>query len=313
MSIFNNINLEKLKAGLAKTRNSFVQKISETLTGKAKLDEEVFNEVEEILITSDIGSDLSLRIIEELKRKLVLEKERNETVIRKVLKEVLLSTLNSNNSLKEFNPALQRGKPFIIMVVGVNGVGKTTTVGKIANNFAHMGKSVLIGAADTFRAAANEQLEVWAKRAKVEIFQKSSGSDPSAVAYETIKKALEENYDVVLIDTAGRLHTKQNLMDELGKINRVIKKLVSGGPDETFLVVDGSTGQNAIQQAKLFSKVVDLSGIIVTKLDGTAKGGVVIRLVDELKTSIPFIGVGEGIDDLQVFNKDVFVTTLVDG
>ena len=311
MSIFKNINLEKLSSGLSKTRSAIFNKISETITGKVKLDEEVFAELEEILITSDMGVDIALNIIEEVKKKLVSESQRNEKSIRKVLKESLVEVLENSSARIEFEPDFKKHKPFVILVVGINGAGKTTTVGKLAHNFRLSGQNVIIGAADTFRAAANEQLEVWAKRAEVRVVQKEIGTDPSSVVYETIKKAIDEKIDVVLIDTAGRLHTKVNLMEELSKINRVIKKLLDYAPNETFLVLDGSTGQNAIQQAKSFSKSVNITGLIITKLDGTAKGGIVFRIAKELQLMIPYIGVGEGINDLQNFNSKLFVNSLV--
>jgi len=312
MGIFKNINIDKLTSGLSKTRSAIFNRISEAITGKVKLDEEVFSELEEILITSDIGVDLSLNIIEEVKKKLVTESQRNEETIHKVMKSSLIEVLNHTTNQADFEPDFERFKPFVILVVGVNGAGKTTTIGKMAHNFYQSGQKVIIGAADTFRVAANEQLEIWAKRANVSILQKEIGSDPSSVVYETVKKAIDEKIDVVLIDTAGRLHTKTNLMEELSKIRRVIKKLLDYAPNETFLVIDGSTGQNAIQQAKSFAKSVELSGLIITKLDGTAKGGIVFQIAKELQLKIPYIGVGEGINDLQNFDSELFVNSLVE-
>lgn len=312
MGIFKNINIDKLTSGLSKTRLAIFNRISEAITGKVKLDEEVFSELEEILITSDIGVDLSLNIIEEVKKKLVTESQRNEETIHKVMKSSLIEVLNHTTNQADFEPDFEKFKPFVILVVGVNGAGKTTTIGKMAHNFYQSGQKVIIGAADTFRAAANEQLEIWAKRANVSILQKEIGSDPSSVVYETVKKAIDEKIDVVLIDTAGRLHTKTNLMEELSKIRRVIKKLLDYAPNETFLVIDGSTGQNAIQQAKSFAKSVELSGLIITKLDGTAKGGIVFQIAKELQLKIPYIGVGEGINDLQNFDCELFVNSLVE-
>jgi len=311
MGLFKNINFEKLTSGLAKTRSAIINRISEAVTGKVKLDEEIFHELEEILITSDMGVELSAEIIEDVKKKLVIESVRNEETIYKVMQKSLTNILTESILSDVYEPEYEKFKPFIILVVGVNGAGKTTTVGKMAHNFNQAGKKVIIGAADTFRAAANEQLEVWAQRAKVSIVQKSGGVDPSSVVYETIKKAIDEKIDIVLIDTAGRLHTKSNLMDELTKIKRVIKKLLDYAPNDIFLVVDGSTGQNAIHQAKAFSKSVGLTGLIITKLDGTAKGGIVFQIAKELKLKIPYIGVGEGIDDLQNFDKSLFVKSLV--
>lgn len=311
MSIFKNINIDKLTSGLSKTRTAILSRISEVITGKVKLDEEMFSEIEEILISSDIGVELSLNIIEEVKKKLVSEPKRNEETNNKVMKNALIEVLHKAINQADFEPDFEKFKPFIILIVGVNGVGKTTTVGKMAHNFYQAGQKVVIGAADTFRAAANEQLEVWAKRANVSIVQKEGGADPSSVVYETIKKAIDEKIDVVLIDTAGRLHTKTNLMEELSKIRRVIKKLLDYAPNETFLVIDGSTGQNAIQQAKSFAKSVELTGLIITKLDGTAKGGIVFQIAKELKLKIPYIGIGEGINELQNFDSELFVNTLV--
>ena len=311
MGLFKNINFEKLTSGLAKTRSAIINRISEAVTGKVKLDDEIFHELEEILITSDMGVELSAEIIEDVKKKLVIESVRNEETIYKVMQKSLTNILTESIVSDVYEPEYEKFKPFVILVVGVNGAGKTTTVGKMAHNFYQAGKKVIIGAADTFRAAANEQLEVWAQRAKVSIVQKSGGADPSSVVYETIKKAIDEKIDVVLIDTAGRLHTKSNLMDELAKIKRVIKKLLDYAPNDIFLVVDGSTGQNAIHQAKAFSKSVGLTGLIITKLDGTAKGGIVFQIAKELKLKIPYIGVGEGIDDLQNFDKSLFVKSLV--
>ncbi|MCK9425866.1 MAG: signal recognition particle-docking protein FtsY [Ignavibacteriaceae bacterium] len=311
MGIFRNINIDKLTTGLSKTRLAIFNRISETITGKVKLDEFVFSELEEILISSDIGIDLSLDIIEVVKKKLVTESKRNEETIHNVMKEALIEVLIHNTVQVDYEPDFENYKPFVILVVGVNGVGKTTTIGKMAHNFYQSGLKVIIGAADTFRAAANEQLEVWAKRANVGIVQKKSGSDPSSVVYEAVKKAIDEKIDVVLIDTAGRLHTKTNLMDELSKIKRVIKKLLDYAPNETFLVIDGSTGQNAIQQAKSFASSVELTGLIITKLDGTAKGGIVFQIAKELHLTIPYIGVGEGINDLQNFDVKLFVNSLI--
>ena len=312
MGIFKNINIDKLKTGLSKTRTALFSRITEAVTGKVKLDEEVFSELEEILITSDIGVDLSLNIIEEVKKKLVTETQRNEGTILKVMKNCLIEVFDKALLSNDFEPDFEKYKPFVILIIGVNGAGKTTTIGKMAHNFFQSGQKVIIGAADTFRAAANEQLEVWAKRAHVSIVQKAIGSDPSSVVYETVKKAIDEKIDVVLIDTAGRLHTKTNLMDELSKIRRVIKKLLDYAPNETFLVIDGSNGQNAIQQAKSFAKSVELTGLIITKLDGTAKGGIVFQIAKEMQLKIPYIGVGEGINDLQNFDKKLFVSSLVE-
>jgi len=311
MGLFKNINIAKLTSGLAKTRSAIFNRITEAVTGRVKLDEEIFHELEEILITSDMGVEVSSEIIEDIKKNLINESVRNEETIYKVLQNSLITVLKNSIEIDDYEPDYEKFKPFVILVVGVNGAGKTTTVGKMAHNFRQAGKKVIIGAADTFRAAANEQLEVWAKRANVSIVQKIGGSDPSSVVYETIKKAIDEKADIVLIDTAGRLHTKSNLMEELSKIKRVMMKLLDYAPNDVFLVVDGSTGQNAIQQAKAFSASVKLTGLIVTKLDGTAKGGILFRIAKELKLKIPYIGVGEGIDDLQNFDSILFVKTLI--
>jgi fused signal recognition particle receptor len=307
MSLFKNFNFNKLKEGLSKTRDKIVNSITETVTGKAVIDELTLDQIEEILLGSDIGFDTSEKIIESVKRNLKSEKDRSGEKIINLIKQELtdvLSVINSNS--KE----LSLKKPYIILIVGVNGVGKTTTIGKLANNYKKIGKKVIVGAADTFRAAANEQLEIWAKRADVDIIQSTKGIDPSSVVFETVKKSIDLNYDVVLIDTAGRLHNKTNLMSELDKIRRVIKKLIPDAPHETLLIVDGNTGQNAILQAEEFSKVTDVTGLVITKLDGTAKGGVVIQIVTKQKIPVRFIGVGEGIDDLQEFDSTSFVEAI---
>lgn len=306
MNLFKNLNFDKLKDGLTKTRNKIVNSITETITGKAVIDENVLERIEEILVSSDIGIDTTLKIIETAREKLKTEKGREEVNLLQMIKEELKDVVSYGIEFE----IDESKKPFIILIIGVNGAGKTTTIGKLANNFRKAGKSVIVGAADTFRAAANEQLEIWAKRADVEIIQKNQGSDPSAVVYEAVSKAIQQNTDVLLIDTAGRLHNKSNLMEELSKIKRVIKKLLPHAPNETFLVIDGNTGQNAITQVEEFSKVTDLTGLIVTKLDGTAKGGVIFQICSKKKIPIRFIGVGESIDDLQNFEPELFVNAL---
>jgi len=308
MSLFDNINFKKLKEGLAKTRTKLINSITETVSGKAVIDNATLDEIEEILISSDIGFDTTEIIIGKARKTLKDEKDRSainvvETV-KKELSEVLKSNYTSNGD------DLNKFKPYIILVVGVNGVGKTTTIGKLAHNFNKAGLKVIVGAADTFRAAANEQLEIWANRAGVEIYQKEKGSDPSSVAFDTVKKAQKENFDIVLIDTAGRLHNKTHLMDELRKIKRVLAKVNPYAPNETLLVLDGTTGQNAVFQAEEFRKVTDITGLIITKLDGTAKGGVVFQISSKLKIPVKYIGVGETIDDLQTFDPDLFVSAL---
>lgn len=307
MSLFKNFSFDKLKNGLSKTRNKIVNSINEAVTGKAVIDDITIDKLEEILLSSDIGFDATEKIIEKVRVSLKSEKDRSQISIINVVKNELVNLLkqkqkNSNDHTK--------CKPFIILIVGVNGAGKTTTIGKLANNYKKIGSKVIVGAADTFRAAANEQLDIWAERAGVDIIQHSKGSDPSSVAFDTVKKALDENYDVVLIDTAGRLHNKSNLMNELNKIKRVISKLVPDAPHQTFLVLDGNTGQNAIVQAEEFSKVTELSGLIITKLDGTAKGGAVFQIIAKQNVPVKFIGVGEGIEDLQEFDSNAFVNAI---
>ena len=306
MSIFKNFNVNKLKEGLSKTREKIFNSISETITGKAVIDDMTIDKIEEILISSDIGFDSVEKIIEDMRKNLKSEKDRTSENILKIVKDELIKTLviqkNPVNDLSK--------KPYVILIVGVNGVGKTTTIGKLANNYKKIGFKVIVGAADTFRAAANEQLEIWAHRAGVEINQSSKGSDPSSVVYDTIKRAIDNQYDVVLIDTAGRLHNKANLMSELDKIRRVIKKLLPDAPHETLLILDGNTGQNALIQANEFSKVADISGLVITKLDGTAKGGVVFQIVAKQNVPVKYIGIGEGIDDLQEFNPEAFVSAI---
>lgn len=311
MQLFKNINFDKLKTGLSKTRDNLLKKINETFTGKAQVDEEVLEKLEEILITSDIGVNMTMSIIENVKVELKEKKERDVNTIYQLVKTHLINALSAPGVFKEYQPDIETKKPFVILIVGVNGVGKTTTIGKLAYNFRKSGLSVIVGAADTFRAAANEQLEIWAKRADVELISKFKGADPSSVAYETIDIAISKKKDVVLIDTAGRLHNKTNLMNELSKIRRVINKQLSHAPDEIWLVLDGNTGQNAIVQANEFSKATELTGIIVTKLDGTAKGGVVLNIVEKLNIPVRYVGVGEGIEDLQSFDPKSYVEALI--
>jgi len=311
MKIFKNLNFDKLKEGLNKTREKIVNKISETFTGKAVLDENFLDNVEEILISSDLGYEMSTKIVEKLKIDMKKESERTSEKMLETLKKSLInSLLVDETSDFEYSPELEKYKPYIILVVGVNGVGKTTTIGKLANNFKKSGLSVIVGAGDTFRAAANEQLSIWADRAGVEVVSSSKGTDPSSVAFETVSKAIKNNADVVLIDTAGRLHNKSNLMFELNKIKKVIAKLLPYAPNETFLVLDGVTGQNALVQAEEFLKASQISGLVITKLDGTAKGGMVFQIINKLKIPVRYIGVGEGIDDLQTFEPKSFVEAI---
>jgi len=309
MGILNNLNFDRLKSGLAKTRNKIVNTINETISGKAVLDDKTLDEIEEILITSDIGFDTAEKIIDNARIRLKSEKDRSNLNIIQTVKDELSSTLKVGHNNKNEN-GIDKFKPYVVLIVGINGAGKTTTIGKLAHNYKKSGLKVIVGAADTFRAAANEQLEIWAERAGVEIIQKTKGSDPSSVAYDAVNTAVKDKYDVVLIDTAGRLHNKSNLMEELNKIKRVIKKLLPHAPNETLLVIDGNTGQNALVQADEFSKVTDISGLVITKLDGTAKGGVVFQICAKQKIPVKYIGVGEGIDDLQNFDPDLFVTAI---
>lgn len=310
MTLFKNLNFEKLKNGLTKTRDKLVTKINEVVSGRAEIDESLLEEIEEILVTSDIGYDVAVKVIDESRKTLKGNSDKSQLNVISSVKNELVKILD-NQPLKSLTQqTFKKYKPYVILIVGVNGVGKTTTIGKLAYNYKQSGLNVVIGAADTFRAAANEQLEVWAKRAGVSIIQKKSGADPSSVAFETVQSAVQSNSDVVIIDTAGRLHTKHNLMEELGKIKRVIKKVLDYAPNETLLVVDGNTGQNAIVQAEEFAKVTELNGLIVTKLDGTAKGGVIFQICSRQNIPVKYIGVGEGIDDLQDFESKLFVDAI---
>ena len=298
---------DKLKSGLDKTRNNFNEKINNVLSSFRKVDEELLEELEEILIMSDIGVNTSTAIISELRERIKKEKIEDSEEVKIALKEEMQSILDKvDNSLK------LETKPSIILVVGVNGVGKTTSIGKIANNLRKEGKKVVLAAADTFRAAAVEQLEIWANRASVEIVKKEEGSDPASVVFDAIKKVKEENADVLVCDTAGRLHNKKYLMDELLKINKVIQKELPEASKEVLLVLDATTGQNAIEQVKAFKETVDITGLVLTKLDGTAKGGVVIGIVNENNIPVKFIGVGEQIDDMQIFNSEDFVSAIIE-
>jgi fused signal recognition particle receptor len=310
MKFFNNINLNRLKDGLSKTRNKLVTKITESFSGKAVIDDNTLNELEEILISSDLSTGLAEKIISNLRINLKNEKDRTVANILELLKNELLKILNTERNNTNPDGFKNKIKPYVILIVGVNGVGKTTTIGKLASNFKKVGNKVIVGAADTFRAAANEQLDIWAQRAGVEIIQKYKGADPSSVAFETVKKAINGNYDIVLIDTAGRLHSKVNLMGELNKINKAISKVLPGAPHDTYLVLDATLGQNAIIQAEEFAKVTTLTGLVITKLDGTAKGGSIFQICDSHKTPVKYIGVGEKLDDLQTFNPQLFVDGL---
>jgi fused signal recognition particle receptor len=310
MKLFNNLNLNRLKEGLSKTRTKLSNSITEAFSGKAVIDDNTLNELEEILISSDLGAELAEQIINNLRVNLKNEKDRTFDNILNVLKKELLEILESSSTSELINETTTNFKPYVVLVIGVNGVGKTTTVGKLANNFKQSGNKVIVGAADTFRAAANEQLDIWAQRAGVELIQQSKGTDPSSVAFETVKKAIDGNYDVVLIDTAGRLQSKVNLMNELNKINKAINKVLPGAPNETYLVLDATVGQNAVLQADEFSKVTNLTGLVITKLDGTAKGGTIFRICHHHKIPVKFVGVGEKINDLQNFNPQAYVDAL---
>lgn len=298
---------DKLKSGLGKTRNNFNEKINNVFSNFRKVDEELLEELEEILIMSDIGVDTSVEIISSLRERIKKEKIQDEEGVKIALKEEMQKILDEvDNSLK-LNTI-----PSVILVVGVNGVGKTTTIGKIANKLRQEGKKVIVAAADTFRAAAVEQLEIWANRANVAIVKKEEGADPASVVYDAIRKAKEANADVLICDTAGRLHNKKYLMDELLKINKVILKELPDSSKETLMVIDSTTGQNAIEQVKAFKETVDLTGLVLTKLDGTAKGGVVIGIVHSNQIPVKFIGVGEKIDDMEIFNSQDFVNAIIE-
>ncbi|MCB0751175.1 MAG: signal recognition particle-docking protein FtsY [Ignavibacteriae bacterium] len=310
MKLFKNLNFDKLKNSLTKTREKIVNSITETVSGKAKIDDEVLEDLEEILITSDIGMETSEKIINATRKSLKSEKDRTEEKIIEIIKNELVKTLEENNTNETEYNKLDKYKPYIILIVGVNGAGKTTTIGKLAHNYKKAGLKVIIGSADTFRAAANEQLEIWANRAGVDLIQREHGADPSAVAFDTLTEAKKTNADIVIIDTAGRLHTKSNLMVELNKIKRVLAKVLDYAPNDTFLVIDGNTGQNGLMQAREFSKSTELTGLIVTKLDGTAKGGIIFQITAEQKIPVRYIGVGESIDDLQTFDEKEFVNAI---
>ncbi|WP_372769795.1 signal recognition particle-docking protein FtsY [Lutibacter sp.] len=312
MSLFNKLfskeKKETLDKGLEKTKTTFFSKLSKAVAGKSKVDDQVLDNLEEVLISSDVGVVTTLKIIERIEARVLKDNYLGTNELNTILREeiaALLAETNAGNETDFTTPSNK--KPYVIMVVGVNGVGKTTTIGKLAAQFTKNGKKVVLGAADTFRAAAIDQLQVWADRVGVPVVRQDMGSDPASVAFDTLKSAVAQNADVVIIDTAGRLHNKINLMNELTKIKRVMEKVVSDAPHEVLLVLDGSTGQNAFEQAKQFTLATEVTSLAVTKLDGTAKGGVVIGISDQFKIPVKYIGVGEGIDDLQVFNKIEFV------
>jgi fused signal recognition particle receptor len=302
---------ESLDKGLEKTKESVFHKLSRAVAGKSKVDEEVLDNLEEVLVSSDVGVTTTLNIIERIEARVARDKYLNTSELNNILKEEIVALLEKNQTdpQSDFSTPFNT-KPYVIMVVGVNGAGKTTTIAKLANQFKLAGKNVLIGAADTFRAAAIDQLQIWADRAGVKLIKQQMGSDPASVAFDTLRSAVAEGSDVVIIDTAGRLHNKINLMTELSKIKRVMEKVVADAPHEVLLVLDGSTGQNAFEQAKQFTAATDVTALAITKLDGTAKGGVVIGISDQFKIPVKYIGIGEKLEDLLIFNRFDFVDSL---
>ncbi|UTA67795.1 MULTISPECIES: signal recognition particle-docking protein FtsY [Emticicia] len=315
MGLFDFFSKEKkqtLDKGLEKSKTSIFDKLSRAIVGKSKVDDEILDELEEILISSDVGVETTVKIIRRIEARVERDKYTNVEELDRILREETAALLAENNSqdVKDSFETEHLPKPYVLMVVGVNGVGKTTTIGKLAYQFQKRGKKVVLGAADTFRAAAVDQLKLWGQRVGVMVVDHGMNTDPSSVAYDAVKKGMELNADVIIIDTAGRLHTKVNLMNELGKIKRVVQKFLPEAPHEVMLVLDGSTGQNAVIQAREFTKVTEIDSLSITKLDGTAKGGVVIGISDEFKIPVKYIGVGEQMDDLQVFNKMEFVDSL---
>ncbi len=302
---------EKLDKGLSKTKDSVFSKISRAVAGKSKVDDEVLDDLEEILVTSDVGVDTTLKIIERIEERVSRDKYLGTSELNNILKEEIASLLleNTTDDNTDFSTPSEK-HPYVILVVGVNGVGKTTTIGKLAYQFKQAGKSVLLGAADTFRAAAVDQLVIWANRVGVPIVEQGMDADPASVAFDTIKSAMAQGNDIVIIDTAGRLHNKVNLMNELTKIKRVMQKLIPDAPHEILLILDASTGQNAIEQARQFTAATEVNALALTKLDGTAKGGVVIGISDQFKVPVKYIGIGEKMEDLQIFNRTEFVDSL---
>jgi len=311
MGLFTSDKKKNLDKGLEKTKESVFKKLSRAVVGKSRVDDEVLDNLEEVLITSDVGVDTTLRIIERIESRVSKDKFLNTSELNAILKEEIVLLLEENNSdlVSGFEDVLPT-TPYVIMVVGVNGVGKTTTIGKLAHHFKQGGKKVVLGAADTFRAAAVDQLSIWADRVGVEIVKQDMGSDPASVAFDTLSSAVSGNADVVIIDTAGRLHNKVNLMNELTKIRRVMQKVIPEAPHEILLILDGSTGQNAFEQAKEFTKATDVNALALTKLDGTAKGGVVLGISDQFQIPVKYIGIGEKLEDLQIFDRNEFVNSL---
>lgn len=304
--IFSKEKKEKLDQGLEKSKSNFFNKLGKAVAGKSKVDDDVLDDLEEVLISSDVGVSTTIKIIRRIEDRVAKDKYLGTEELNVILREEIAALLSETEETEKTNQP-ELGHPYVIMVVGVNGVGKTTTIGKLAHQFKKQGKKVVLGAADTFRAAAIEQLEIWSQRVDVPIVKQKMGSDPASVAFDTLQSAVKLNADVVLIDTAGRLHNKINLMNELTKVKRVMQKVVPNAPHEVLLVLDGSTGQNAFEQAKQFSAATEVTSLAITKLDGTAKGGVVIGISDQLQVPVKYIGVGEGIEDLQDFNKIEFV------
>ena len=306
--LFSSQSEKKIDKGLDKSKKSFFSKIKKSIAGKSKVDASFLDELEEIFIGADVGVSTTIKIIDKLEERVAVDKYINTDDLNKILKDEITKILDvSNDDFKEVE--ISNEVPYVIMIVGVNGVGKTTTIGKLANKFRNAGKSVIIGAADTFRAGAIDQLEVWSKRAKVDIVKQQMGSDPASVVHDTLNSSISKKADIVLIDTAGRLHNKVNLMNELSKIKRVMSKVIPDAPHEILLVLDGSTGQNAFEQAKKFIESTNVNSLAITKLDGTAKGGVVIGICDQFQIPIKYIGIGEGIDDMKIFDSKNFINS----
>ncbi len=309
--LFSRDNKETLDKGLEKTKESFFSKLGRAIAGKSTVDEDVLDNLEEVLVTSDVGVDTTLKIISRIEERVKRDKYVNTEELNTILRDEIAALLTENNTEDTEGFTLPEGtRPYVVMVVGVNGVGKTTTIGKLAYQFKQQGLNVMLGAADTFRAAAVEQIVIWGERAGVPVVKQQMGSDPASVAFDTLKSAVAQGADVVLIDTAGRLHNKRGLMDELSKIKRVMQKVVPDAPHDVMLVLDGSTGQNAFEQAKQFTAATDVTSMAITKLDGTAKGGAVIGISDQFKIPVRYIGLGEGIEALQPFNRREFVDSL---
>lgn len=311
MGLFTPDRRKDLDRGLEKTRESVFKKLSRVVVGKSRVDDEVLDSLEEALISSDVGVDTTLRIIERIENRVARDKYLNTDELNSILRSEIIEMLSENNQpdISDFTTPLP-AKPYVIMVVGVNGVGKTTTIGKLAYHFKKAGNQVILGAADTFRAAAVDQISIWAQRVDVELIKQGMGSDPASVAFDTLSSAVSRKADVVIIDTAGRLHNKLNLMNELTKIKKVMQKVVPDAPHEILLILDGSTGQNAFEQAKQFTAATEVNALALTKLDGTAKGGVVLGISDQFKIPVKYIGIGEKMEDLQIFNREVFVDSL---